>query len=242
MKLTFSIITAFLCFFLLVPQNVGAIYRTITVDGDTSDWLGIIPIIKDPDEEPDSTFPDEIDIKEAYVAHDKNNLYFWIQFYGDFTSKDLGFYFSIVLDIDGDTNPDYTLNTDGISFLYEEFNILGPPVDCEGIQVATSGSDIEICLPLNCIGNPRCLNLGFITLGIVLILVVPVDMAPEGFITILDINTFEFGTGILYCLETPSVGGELLSINNLELFAHCLLVLVLVVILTTGIIFNKKFH
>ncbi|MCP8310687.1 MAG: hypothetical protein L6N94_04240, partial [Candidatus Methylarchaceae archaeon HK01M] len=145
MKLKFIIIIAFLCIFLLVPINVEAVYRTITVDGDTSDWIGINPSIDDPNE---NDIDDYYDIDKIYIANDNDNLYFWIQFYGACQVGVGWFWINIYYQ---DSSTVFTLITDGSS-------IFSNP-DCTGLQVGVSGQDMELGIPLNCIENPQCIYL-----------------------------------------------------------------------------------
>ena len=64
---------------LLSTTNVSADLRTITVDGEVSDWDGLMPLITDP--EGDQTGGPEEDIKAVYVANDAECLYFRMELY-----------------------------------------------------------------------------------------------------------------------------------------------------------------
>jgi hypothetical protein len=58
-------------------------FRTITIDGDDSDWAGILPVVVDPadDEHPDYSSVSGTDLQNVYIAHDDTYLYFRMTFH-----------------------------------------------------------------------------------------------------------------------------------------------------------------
>lgn len=69
---------------IFVTPFAGAVFRTITVDGQTGDWSGIQPLVTDPDDSPyggEVTSSSE-DILAVYTANDNDNLYFWMKLAG----------------------------------------------------------------------------------------------------------------------------------------------------------------
>ena len=82
--LTFLSLTLLLTSMVYAPNGVHLIFkgplpfRTINVDGDPGDWVGILPLIMDP--KGDADFDIE-DIKAVYGANDNDFLYFLMEFY-----------------------------------------------------------------------------------------------------------------------------------------------------------------
>lgn len=76
-RLTLAII-----FYLVVSTVfVYADFRTIMVDGEVSDWVGVPALVTDPPgDQTGSLFED---IKAVHVVNDHDNLYFWMELYND---------------------------------------------------------------------------------------------------------------------------------------------------------------
>jgi hypothetical protein len=58
-------------------------FRTITIDGDDTDWMDILPVVVDPADD-ENTYYDSVsgtDLQNVYMAHDDTYLYFRMTFH-----------------------------------------------------------------------------------------------------------------------------------------------------------------
>ena len=64
--------------------------RTITIDGDRSDWAGLLPVINDPKDDKDDQYDNLpwTDLNKVYMARDNDYLYFLMTVY-DYLGLDL---------------------------------------------------------------------------------------------------------------------------------------------------------
>jgi len=83
-----------------VPSPIVVTSKTITIDGNVTDWAGISPIITDAVGDSNSTSGS--DISAVYVAKDNSNLYFRIDLVNGTPGN--GLYFGITYDGDNFTN------------------------------------------------------------------------------------------------------------------------------------------
>lgn len=214
MKKTITSMILILSIFLSTPI-VNAVFRTITVDGDPSDWTGIEPLVTDPKEGVPPLISPAEDIKAVYTAHDNDNLYFRMSLYewtnGETTPK----YYFYIDSIPGEGAEE----AKGIDFFIiyqpgEGIVLLNVPsgggapteVNCPDIKGASSDFEIEISVPWNCIGGKNCVNVLFGASTQETEEGPPSDLAP-------DLEGKEIVT-VSYCPSKP-VGGELVSSNTL---------------------------
>jgi hypothetical protein len=146
-----------------VIQNFGSLtHRTIKVDGNPVDWVGIPPLVSDNIDEPGVT--ESEDIKAVYGANDDDNLYFLMELDGLSFSADSTsttqyiFYLDILPGGDPNNgNADYAIKYDnGVTTLCK-YSFWGQ-VDCPGVKGAMDGTTIEVSLPWACIGGEQCFN------------------------------------------------------------------------------------
>jgi len=138
---------------IVLVSTPTATAKTIIVDGDPSDWLGISPIITDPD---DYTW-DELDVKEVYMTDDGNYLYVRIDFYGTFSS-DVGAT-SAYLDTDQDPSTGIFVSGIGVEVQFGVYGGWGYgyfPLTGSSFSVdsASSGSVLEFRAAFSDLGNP----------------------------------------------------------------------------------------
>jgi len=148
-----KIILIFCIFSIVLGSTPMATAKTITVDGDTSDWTGISPIITDPN---DYTW-DGLDVKEVYMTHDADYLYVRIDFYGIF-SANAGVY-SAYLDTDLNPGTGSPVSDIGVEVQFGVYSGSGYgyfPLTGSSFSVsfASSGSVLEFRAAFSDLGNP----------------------------------------------------------------------------------------
>ena len=97
-----------------------SVYRVIQVDGDVKDWDGIPPACIDPTGDGGAHY----DFAAAYVANDKNNLYFRITFAETTSYGEYFWYINTAFDTDLDSNTGHKWSI----VFGSEFNIQGTKV------------------------------------------------------------------------------------------------------------------
>jgi hypothetical protein len=161
-------------------------YRDITVDGDSSDWSSIAPLVTDPESDPGVQYDME-DIKAVYGANDFNNLYFLMELYGSMVYEAAEVFeewgkYQFYIDIIPGGNPannsaDFYIEywfvnifengvraldffSEGVT-LYKWSGSNWLEVNCPGLQGAMMGNCIEVGVPWWCIEGPACFNCYF---------------------------------------------------------------------------------
>lgn len=209
-------------------QNIGFLtYRTINVDGNPVDWVGIPPLVSDNIDEPTAT--ESEDIRAVYGANDDENLYFLMELDGiTFSTLDSTSTTQYIFYLDtipgGDPNngnADYAIKYEnGITTLCK-YSFWGQ-VACPGVKGAMDGTSLEVSLPWACIGGEQCFNCLFKAdeSG--------TDWAPDN----------EPGFILLGCCpgEPKPIGGKILPPNVLVTS----LIPVIITISTVTLLANKK--
>jgi hypothetical protein len=200
-------------------------FRTINVDGDPSDWVGILPLVVD--NATDANFDSE-EIIAVYGAYDDDNLYFWMELKevggasaNFFSTTTYSFYLDTVPGGDFD-NADFKVTYyNGVTTLYKFSD--WPEIPCPGLNGAMIGTNIEIALPWDCISGKKCFNCYFKASS----LQSPTDYAPD----------MELGYVLIGCCpeEPTPVGGEILPTNILVLW-----LISVIATLSMGIIFATR--
>lgn len=199
-------------------------FRTINVDGDPGDWVGILPLVVD---DPDDAGPDSEEIIAVYGAYDDENLYFWMELKGvevfanPTTTTTYSFYLDTVPGGDLD-NADFKVTyLNGVTKLCKFSD--WPEFPCPGLEGAMIGTNIEIALPWTCISGKKCFNCYFKASTPTS----PTDYAPD----------MELGYVLIGCCpeEPTPVGGEILPTNILVLW-----LISVIATLSMGVIFATR--
>jgi len=133
----------------LYLSHVEAI--TIIVDGDPSDWNGILPIVTDPDDMP----YDDVDLSEVYATNDEDYLYIRMDVYGNISG--MGGAYQFMVDVDRNGTWDF------------QFYVMSgwgggltmPTYDPVPLNFSYFGSTVEMNVSLSDLGFPKAMDLMF---------------------------------------------------------------------------------
>lgn len=236
-------------------MDVGALpFRTINVDGDPNDWVGVSPLVVDPTD--DGLDPYE-EIVAVYAANDESFLYFLMEFKEvevtpvallNYTQNDIGatvcrFFIDIVPGGDSSSRgADFrigykthvSLDTQipvdvAVLEYYEPTSWLLS--DCTGVQGESMGRFVEVAVAWDCIGGQSCFNCFFTASA-----VANTDYAPDA----------DAEYRLIGCCpgESPPVGGRLLPLNNVYEVVRWITIPVMTLIIITvySTYFKRKQH
>ncbi len=159
-----------ICIILMIITCAQAQGANITVDGNINDWVGISPIVTDPQ---DSLFGDILD---AYVTDNGSYLFFRVDLL-DLSLLGAQYILNIDIDVNQDNITDYIISSNSSKALLLDASNLDLIDYC---QIGVNNT-VEIAVPLYEIGNPTSVNLVFSTSAF---LNYPLDRAPDtGYVT-----------------------------------------------------------
>jgi hypothetical protein len=165
-KIIVIFLTLLIAVFTISPVQAGTQIATPTIDGDKTDWAGLV--MTRTDEIGNSACGNFGDIKSVYTAMDETHVYFMVETYG--TPVDPEHSAGMVLDLD--FKPGRQLNWNDRADLelwigpngfgasiYPDPN--GPPegFPIEGEQIAWGDDFMEGSIPLSALGNPAYFQL-----------------------------------------------------------------------------------
>ena len=225
---------AFLFSLMLLYCNIPATHAvTITVDGDTTDWAGISPIVTDAEDDPTDT----IDIVRCYVTDDASYLYFRMDLVAGPDETGQGYF--VFIDIDQSASTGGSIGGDiGVDYYIQCYEI-GPMTAAlyrwNGTTYEFAGSDpyavnhelhlLEWRMSLAAMGMPI---LAAQSIDLVFRAGFATDFAPDsGHVT--------------YPSELPeSVGGEIISVNSLTLLAPWIAIAIAALTISTIVLSKGK--
>ena len=133
----------------LYPSPVEA--RSIIVDGDPSDWVGIPPIVTDPDDMP----YDDVDLSEVYVTNDQDYLYIRMEVYGNISGTGGGY--QVLIDADQNGTWDFQFGViSGWGYGYKM-----PTYESLPLNFSYSDSTVEMNVSLADLEFPKTMDLTF---------------------------------------------------------------------------------
>jgi len=126
--------------------------RTIIVDGDPSDWNGILPIATDPNEMP----YDDVDLFEVYVTNDDDHLYIRMDVYGNISGT--GGAYQVMVDANRNGTWDFQFGViSGWGYGYKM-----PTYESIPLNFSYSGSTVEMNASLLDLDFPETMDLSFL--------------------------------------------------------------------------------
>jgi hypothetical protein len=125
--------------------------RSIIVDGDPSDWTGILPIVTDPNDMP----YDDVDLSEVYVTNDEDYLYIRIDVYGDISGT--GGAYQVMIDVDRNGTWDVQFGV----LSGEGYGLEMPTYEWFPLNFSYSGSTVEMNVSLSDLKFSKAMDLMF---------------------------------------------------------------------------------
>ena len=125
--------------------------RSIIVDGDPSDWIGISPIVTDPNDMP----YDDVDLSEVYVTNDEDYLYIRMDVYGNISGT--GGLYQVIIDFDRNGTWDVQFGV----MSGEGYGLKMPTYEWVPLNFSYSGSTVEMNVSLSDLEFHKAMDLMF---------------------------------------------------------------------------------